>query len=138
MGGQSLILLDTHCVLWLDQADQRMGRQARSRAEAAIRTGDLAVSAISFWEVAMLAGKGRLKMGRSLRLWRRDWLQQGMIELPLSGAIGIEAAALADFHADPADRWLVATAREVGATLLTADERILAWPGRLDRHDARV
>lgn len=138
MGGQSLILLDTHCVLWLDQADQRMGRQARSRAEAAIRTGDLAISAISFWEVAMLADKGRLKMGRSLRLWRRDWLQQGMIELPLSGAIGIEAAALADFHANPADPWLVATAREVGATLLTADERILAWPGRLDRYDARV
>ena len=138
MGGQSLIQLDTHCLLWLDQAVERMGRQARSLADAAIDAGDLAVSAISFWEVAMLCGKGRLIMNQPLPLWRRDWLQRGLIELPLSGAIGIEAAGLTGFHADPADRWLVATAREVGATIMTADNRILAWPGRLDRHDARV
>lgn len=138
MGGQSLILLDTHCLLWLDQAVERMGRQARTLADAAIDADDLAASAISFWEVAMLCAKGRLTIARPLRLWRGEWLHQGLIELPLSGTIGIEAAGLVGFHPDPADRWLVATAREVGATLLTADERILAWPGRLDRHDARV
>jgi PIN domain nuclease of toxin-antitoxin system len=58
--------------------------------------------------------------------------------LPVTGAIGIAAAFLADFHADPADRWIVATARELDAILLTADDKILAWPGRLDRRDARV
>ncbi len=86
----------------------------------------------------MLVARQRLRISQPLGLWRREWLQQGLVELPVTGAIGIDAALLADFHADPADRWIVATARELDATLLTADDRILAWPGRLDRRDARI
>jgi len=86
----------------------------------------------------MLVAKQRLRMSRPLAVWRREWLQQGVVELPVTGAIGIAAAFLADFHAGPADRWIVATARELDAMLLTADDKILAWPGRLDRQDARV
>ena len=63
---------------------------------------------------------------------------QGLIELPITGAIGITALQLRNLHPDTADRLIVATAQEVGATLLTADEKILAWPGRLDRRDARL
>jgi PIN domain nuclease of toxin-antitoxin system len=131
-------LLDTHCLLWLDQAVERMSRRARRLVDGASQAGDLGVSAISFWEVAMLVAKQRLRISQPLALWRREWLQQGLVELPVTGAIGIDAALLADFHADPADRWIVATARELDATLLTADDRILAWPGRLDRQDARI
>ena len=138
MGCKPLILLDTHCLLWLDQAVERMSRRARRLVDAASRAGDLGVSAISFWEVAMLIAKQRLRISRPLASWRREWLQQGVVELPMTGAIGIDAALLATFHADPADRWIVATAREIDAVLLTADDRILAWPGRLDRQDARV
>jgi PIN domain nuclease of toxin-antitoxin system len=138
VGCQPLILLDTHCLLWLDQAVARMGRRARRLVDAATSAGDLGVSAISFWEVAMLVAKQRLRMSQPLAVWRREWLQQGVVELPLTGAIGIDAALLAGFHADPADRWIVATARELDAILLTADDRILAWPGRLDRQDGRV
>jgi PIN domain nuclease of toxin-antitoxin system len=50
----------------------------------------------------------------------------------------IAAAQLENFHADPADRLMVATVQELGATPLTADEKILAWPGQLDRRDARI
>ena len=138
MGCKPLILLDTHCLLWLDQAVGRMSRRARRLVDAASAAGDLGVSAISFWEVAMLVAKQRLRMSRPLAVWRREWLQQGVVELPATGATGIAAAFLTDFHADPADRWIVATAREVDAILLTADDKILAWPGRLDRQDARV
>jgi PIN domain nuclease of toxin-antitoxin system len=138
VGCKPLILLDTHCLLWLDQAVERMSRRARRLVDAASRAGDLGVSAISFWEVAMLVAKQRLRISQPLASWRREWLQQGVVELPMTGAIGIDAALLATFHTDPADRWIVATAREIDAVLLTADDRILAWPGRLDRQDARV
>ena len=131
-------MLDTHCLVWMDQAVERMGSSARQLADEAIAMSGLAVSAISFWEVALLVRKGRLRLEQSLGVWRRDLLGRGVIELPLGGATCIAAAQLDDFHADPADRMIVATAQELGATLLTADEKILAWPGRLDRRDARV
>ncbi len=86
----------------------------------------------------MLVAKQRLRISQPFAAWRRDWLRQGIVELPMTGTIGIDAALLADFHADPADRWIVATTRQIGAVLLTADDRILAWAGRLDRQDARV
>jgi PIN domain nuclease of toxin-antitoxin system len=122
----------------MDQAVKRMGSSARRFADAATARGDLAISAISFWEIALLVGKKRLRLRQSLALWRRDLLQGGVIELPLSGATCIAAGQLEKFHADPADRMIVATVQELDATLLTADEKILAWPGRLDRRDARV
>jgi PIN domain nuclease of toxin-antitoxin system len=122
----------------MDQAVERVGRSARHLADTAIDSGGLAISAVSFWEVALLVKKERLRLRRSLDVWRRELLERGVIELPLGGATCIAAAQLEHFHADPADRFIVATAQELGATLLTADEKILGWPGRLDRRDARV
>ena len=58
-------------------------------------------------------------------------------QLPLTGEVGIAAAILVDFHPDPADRFITATALRHGATLVTADDRILTWSGTLRRHDAR-
>jgi PIN domain nuclease of toxin-antitoxin system len=95
------------------------------------------VSAMTFWEIAMLVGKRRIKVGLPLQRWRRDFLAQGLLEIPVTGAIGIAAAELDEFHADPSDRIIIATAREVGATLLTGDRQILAWQGDLQRQDAR-
>jgi PIN domain nuclease of toxin-antitoxin system len=138
VGGESLILLDTHCLVWMDQADTRMGQTARDLADAAIVTGDLAVSVISFWEVALLEIRGRLRLPLPPTRWRQELLERGVVELPLGGATCIAAAQLADLHADPADRFIVATARTINAQLVTADQRILAWTGPLDRHDARV
>ena len=86
----------------------------------------------------MLVAKQRLRISQPLASWRGEWLQQGVVELPVTGAIGIEAALLPNFHADPADRWIVASARAVNAILLTADDTILGWPGRLGRRDARI
>ena len=129
MGGESLILLDTHCLIWMDQADTRMGRSARGLADAAIEAAELAVSVISFWEVALLMARGRLRLRRPVVRWRHELLERGIVELPLGGATCIAAARLQDFHADPADRFIVATAQAVGAMLVTADR---AHP-RVDR-----
>lgn len=122
----------------MDQAVERIRSTARHLADAAIVTGDLAISAISLWKIALLVRKERSRIGQPLGAWQRDLLQRGVIELPLGGATCIAAAQLEDFHADPADRLIVATVRELGATLLTADEKILPWPGRLDRRDAWI
>ncbi|MGH6921873.1 MAG: type II toxin-antitoxin system VapC family toxin [Geminicoccaceae bacterium] len=137
MGGESLILLDTHCLIWMDQADTRMGGSARDLADAAIETTELAISMISFWEVAWLVARGRLRVRGPVARWRRELLERGIVELPLGGRTCIAAAQLEDFHADPADRFIVASAQAIGATLVTADRRILTWMGPLDRHDAR-
>ena len=64
--------------------------------------------------------------------WRRELLREGIVEIPIDGQIGIRSVELVSFHSDPADRLIVATAQN-GHRLITADERILGWAGRLDR-----
>ena len=68
--------------------------------------------------------------------WRRRLFREGLREIPVDGDIGIRAAELADFHADPADRVIVATALLGGHQLVTADRRILEWRGPLSRQPA--
>ncbi|NOU23806.1 MAG: type II toxin-antitoxin system VapC family toxin [Methyloglobulus sp.] len=131
-----LILLDTHVLIWLDQDDPALGSEARKRADLALQQGKLAVSAITFWETAMLVAKGRVTMTLPIAAWRRDLLSLGLVEIPVDGDIGIAAAQL-DLHGDPADRIIVATAQIRGATLLTADHPLLQWDNSLERFDAR-
>jgi PIN domain nuclease of toxin-antitoxin system len=133
-----VILLDTHTLLWLDQKSDRLGTKARHLAESALKEGAVAVSAISFWEIAMLAQKGRISTALDLGRWRRDLLDAGLLELGVDGATGIQATQLEGLHGDPADRMILATAVRNGAALLTADERLLNWSGTLERYDARV
>lgn len=84
----------------------------------------------------MLHKKGRIHLGQDMRTWRTRLLQDGLVEIPVDGDTAIRANELTDFHGDPADRLIVATALG-GHTLVTADERILSWSGRLTRVDAR-
>ena len=84
----------------------------------------------------MLQEKGRINLLSDVGSWRMGLLEDGLTEIPVDGEIGIRANGLANFHADPADRIIVATALR-GHRLITADERILAWTGNLDRLDAR-
>ena len=131
-----MIIADTHSLLWYWIGADPLGPNARRIIDEAFRNDELAVSAMTFWEVAMLRNKGRLDFPENVGLWRRELLGQGLIEIPVNGEIGIHANALSDFHPDPADRIIVATAQG-GHRLLTADERILSWVGSLNRLDAR-
>ena len=131
-----MILLDTHVLLWHEQGDQRLGPETRRVFEVALQEGGLAISAISFWEVGMRVQKGRLDLRLDVDAWRRDLLDQAVVEIPVDGAIAARAGLLAGIHGDPADRLIVATALS-GHQLVTADDRILDWPGQLSRLDAR-
>lgn len=138
MGGQSLILLDTHVLLWLDRDDPALGSTADKMAERALAEGALATSAITFWEIALLLAKDRIELGKPLRQWRRDLLTSGLVECPVVGEIGITAPKLEGLHGDPADRIILATALHHRAKLVTADQRLLTWTGPLERHDGRL
>ena len=83
----------------------------------------------------MLVHKGRIRLADDVHTWRREHLEQGVVETPVDGETGIRAVGLTDFHADPADRLIVATAL-TGHRLVTSDRRILEWPERLNRLDA--
>ena len=129
------MVMDTHAALWLRAGDAKLGPVARVEIQRAWEAEAIAISAISFWEMAMLREKGRIGYPDDVSLWRREQLGQGLIEIPVDGEIGIRANALIDFHADPADRIIVATAMN-GHQLVTADRRILDWPGGLRCLDA--
>jgi PIN domain nuclease of toxin-antitoxin system len=98
----------------------------------------LAVSAVSFWEIALLIAKRRLRSLDSAEIARRQILDTGVSELPLSGDIAIIAAELNGLHGDPADRFIVATAITHDATLMTADDRLLRWRHSVRRQNAEV
>lgn len=131
------MILDTHALLWMDRNDSSLGVLARQQIETEWRAGHVAVSAISFWEVAMLAECGRIVLPLPVDQWRADWLRAGLAEIPLDGRIALLACQLENLHRDPADRFIVATAIDRRTSLLTADGGILDWPGELVRTDAR-
>ena len=132
-----MILLDTHCLVWFAEDVPRLGRRATRLAEAALGRSELCVSAIVFWELAMLASKGRLRLRRAPEAIRLATLERGIREIVVTGEIGIEAAGLSALHGDPADRIIAATALVAGAGLMTADERLLSWRGGAKVIDAR-
>ena len=131
-----MMLLDTHVLVWLDAGSDKLGKQARRAIEAAFEADDLAVCAISFWELAMLQQRGRIALP-PLRAWRKELLDMGLREIVVDGEIGLGATELQDFHPDPADRLIVAAAIRRDAVLVSADARILEWRASLERVDAR-
>ena len=134
----SMILLDTHVLVWLDEANSRLGATAIEKIDGAFHAGAAMVSAISFWEVSMLVRKGRIRMDMDPAVWRNDFLEQGLIEIPVTGDVGLRATRFDDFHGDPVDRLIAATAVQNSASLLTADERLLNSKLAIKRFDARL
>lgn len=130
-----MLLLDTHVLIWLAEGSQRLGSVTLDKINQALADGQLAVTSISFWEIAMLIEKDRLEFNIELDVWRHDLLQDGLREIPLTGAAAIRAGQLSDFHGDPADRMIVSTAMENSAVLVIADKKILNWdrfPQKID------
>lgn len=133
-----MILLDTHAALWLISDNDSLGRQSRRIAQRAAADNQLSISAVSFWEIALLIAKRRLRPPAAALEMRRQILSEGATELPLTGEIAVQAAELDGLHGDPADRFIAATAIVHGATLVTADRRLLKWRHTLRRHDAEM
>ena len=124
----SSVLLDTHAVLWLDSGVPMRGAALDAIEAAAIGSGVL-VSAVSAWEIGLLVRKRRLVLDTDPSAWLDRLLALPGIRLaPLQGAAAIRSSSLPEpFHGDPADRLLVATARDLAVPLVTRDQRILSY-----------
>lgn len=124
------LLLDTHVWIWLAYGKSGHIKPAVTRAidEAGSRQA-LRISVVSVWEIALLESKGRLELPLPVAEWVKQALDRPDFELlGLQPEIAIESCALPGaFHADPADRFLVATARLNNAILVTRDQRILKY-----------
>ena len=136
MEGPGVIVLDTHALLWMDRNDPMLGPQSRALIENIWRSDVVAVSAISFWETALLADRGRIVLPVPAEAWRLDLLQAGLREIVVDGRVALLATRLEGLQRDPADRFIVATSIQLGATLVTADGQLLGWNGDLPRQDA--
>lgn len=123
------LLLDTHVLIWLIEGNLRLRVECREAIHDAAMQDDVFVSAITPWEIALLVSKNRLALNREVQEWIDLALAQPGIRLePLSPAIAVASTRLPwDIHSDPADRILAATARHLGAALVTADEQLLRY-----------
>ncbi len=94
-----------------------------------VSASTIRVSVISVWEFSMLEFKGKIKLPHNILEWVYEALGAPGVSLaPLTPEIAIESCQLpGEFHGDPADRMIVATARSLGATLVTQDAHILAY-----------
>jgi PIN domain nuclease of toxin-antitoxin system len=121
------LLLDTHVLIWAMLHSPRLGRQAAKAINAGSRQERLAVSAITPWEIGLLESKGRITLQKGALAWVQEALAKpGVSLVPLDPEIAVASSRLPfEMHSDPADRILVATARHLGATLVTADQALL-------------
>ena len=130
-----MILVDTHVWLWMHGDPDRLGPQAtRTLTDPA---NQLWVSAASAWELGIKSALGKLRLGQPVSTWWPSRLNLSRAsELAVTGAHGAAVEALPNLHRDPFDRILVAQANLEGLLLATADDQVLAYPGRfLDARD---
>ena len=141
LGTVSVILLDTHVLLWLANDDMRLGKQARHIIEKAADSRAIVVSAISFWEIGLLIEKKRISMPLSLADFAALVSKtNGIRVVPVNSRVAVESAILPiGLHGDPGDRLLAATARTLACSLLTSDAKLLDYgaAGHVRIFDAR-
>ena len=119
-------LLDTHVLLYWFADERRLTAEQRHALDGADADNPLFISDITLWEIATLFNLKRISLDRPLRIWLERATAPPLVKrVGISPAVAEEVAGIPDsFHRDPADRILVATARVLGAVLLTSDRRI--------------
>jgi PIN domain nuclease of toxin-antitoxin system len=120
-------LLDTHALVWWVDGSKKLSRDQHRATERAASTGGLFVSEISFWEIAMLVEARKLTFREPIDEWLERAAAAPAVErIGITPTIAREVASLSTTRSwDPADRVIVATARVLGASLVTSDSRII-------------
>jgi len=122
-------LLDTHIWIWWNMNPQKLSQKVKELISNAEMYDEILLSAISPWEFSKLLEKKRVGISCDPEDWINTALDMPKLRLvPLSPVLSYRSTMLPQpFHNDPADQIIVATAREENATILTKDERILAY-----------
>ena len=123
------LLLDTHLLLWA--ASEPAQLSAKARALISDDSNELVFSAASIWEVAIKSGLGRQDFSVDAGLLRQGLLENGYLELTVTGAHAAAVAHLPLLHRDPFDRLLIAQSRVEGLMLVTADQLVVSYGGAL-------
>ena len=123
-----MILLDTHTWIWSNSATKLLSDKVKKRIKKTL-SDQRAIASISIWEFAMMVVKGRINVKIDPKLWLDNAIKNsGLKVIELSPEIAIESCNLpGDFHRDPADKIIVATARIHNLNLLTKDRKILRY-----------
>ena len=129
MGSVEMIVLDTHILIWWVASPEKLSKKAQKSIEDHLKKDQILVSSISVWEIYMLVKKGRLKLTIDVNSWFEKLEQSGVVQfVPVDNRIAADSVNLPDYaNEDPADRMIIATARQLGANLLTFDKKILGY-----------
>lgn len=129
MGSGAVIVLDTHALVWWVNGDDGLSAKARKAIEHELDGGEIVISAISAWEIAMLVARERLVLSMDVESWLSTVAQIDAVRfIPVDVEISVKSVNLpGEFHNDPADRMIVATARKLAVSLVTRDEKIRGY-----------
>ena len=124
-----MIVLDTHALVWWVTGDPTLSKKAKAAIARELDGGDIIVSSISAWEIAMLVNHERLLLSMDVMSWLATVAEIEAVRfVPVDVEIAAKSVALpGEFHKDPADRMIVATARKFAVPLVTKDEKIRAY-----------
>ncbi len=121
------LLLDTHIWIWNETAPEKLSSEINR--ELANPNNQLWLSPVSIWEMTILLEKKRVELKQDFRIWAVESMTDLQLrEATITWEVAQELRNTRLGHRDPADRFLVATAKVYDLTLVTADERLLNVP----------
>lgn len=125
-----MIVLDTHTLVWWVTGDATLSKKAKSVIAREQDGGEIIISAISAWEITMLVEKDRLVLSMDVSSWLATVAGIECVKFfPVDVEIANKSVVLpGQFHKDPADRMIVATARKLAVPVVTKDEKIQSYP----------
>jgi PIN domain nuclease of toxin-antitoxin system len=123
------LLLDSHLLIWSALVTRPLPERAKRLLSDP--ENDLIFSSVSVWEITIKAGLGKPDFQIDPRVLRRNLLDSGYEELPLTSEHSIALLNLPPIHKDPFDRILVAQAMVEGITLLSVDATVARYPGSI-------
>ena len=125
MGRGTLIVLDTHALIYDALTPARLSARARKAIDLAFTQRELACSDISLWEIAMLIAHQRFDPAMDARQFLDDLIAARRVRvLPITAEIAVLSQSDMFSHGDPANRLIAATARLHRAALITADAKL--------------
>ncbi len=125
-----MIVLDTHAWIWWISDPAQLSARAQHCIGDEIEAGQVYVSSISAWELALLVNRGRLSLTMDVETWLEKSEALPFLKFtPVDNAIAVRSVSLpGSLHPDPADRIIVATALRLGAQLITKDHKLHQYP----------
>ena len=125
-----MIVLDTHVWVWWVSTPDLLSKPAQEVIDGAMERGEIFVSSISGWEIALLIRKGRLELTMPVEDWVARSEALSFVQfVPFDNRIALLSNRLpGELHEDPADRAIIATALTLGAPLVSKDGKIRDYP----------